>query len=74
MLIYVFNGGLWGDFPTICWIMECLQQPINVWNKDNGWLMIKVGSQNTHKTYNIVYGNNHFEPCQYLLSSCKCIK
>jgi hypothetical protein len=30
--------------------------------------MIKVRSQNTYKTYNIVYGNNHFEPCQYLLS------
>jgi hypothetical protein len=70
MLIYFLNGGLKGDLPTIFWIMECLQQPIHVWNKEIDWLMIKVGSQNTYKTYNIVYGNNF----QYLLSSCKCIK
>jgi len=36
MLILVGNGGLWGDFIVLFWILKYLQHPSHVWNKNNG--------------------------------------
>jgi hypothetical protein len=43
MSLIASNGGLWGDFTTIYWISQYLQQPIYVWNRNNGQIMVKVG-------------------------------
>jgi hypothetical protein len=42
MSISTIHGGLWGDFTTIFWIFECLHCLIHVWNKRNGWIMVKI--------------------------------
>jgi hypothetical protein len=59
MSLATSNGGLWGDFTTIYLISQYLQQPIYVWNKNNGQIMVKVGDNMNGITLNIVYGNDH---------------
>jgi hypothetical protein len=61
MSLTTSNGGLWDDFTTIYWISQYLQQPIYVWNKNNGKIMVKVGDNMNDITLNIVYGNDHSE-------------
>jgi len=36
MSIPIGNGGLWGGFIVVFWILKYLQHPRHVWNKNNG--------------------------------------
>jgi len=62
MSLPVLNGGLWDDFIAIYWILEYLQLPIHIWNKNNRRIIMKVGNENASHVSNILYANNHFEP------------
>jgi hypothetical protein len=46
MSISVIDGGLWGDFTAIYWISEYFHCSIHVWNKRNGWIMVKIEREN----------------------------
>jgi hypothetical protein len=46
MSISAIDGGLCGDFTTIYWIFEYLHCSIHVWNKRNGWIMVKIEHEN----------------------------
>ncbi len=43
MSMFATSGGLWGDFTTMYWISRYLEYPIHVWNRNNGWIMARVG-------------------------------
>jgi len=46
MSISTIDGGLWDDFTTIYSISEYLHRSIHVWNKRNGWIMVKTEQEN----------------------------
>jgi len=45
--ILAIHGGLWGDFIIIYWIYEYLHCSIHIWNKNNGWTVVKIKQENT---------------------------
>jgi hypothetical protein len=61
MSLLALNGGLWGNFTVIYWILEYLQRLIHIWNKNSCWIMVKLGTENASHVLNILYANHHFE-------------
>ncbi len=56
------DGGSYNDFTTMFWILKYLQHSIDVWNKNNGGIMLKIWDQQDVSILEIIYGNKHFEP------------
>jgi hypothetical protein len=56
------DGGSYSDFTPLFWILKYLQDSIDVWNKNNGGIMVKVGDQQDVSILDIIYRNKHFEP------------
>jgi hypothetical protein len=61
MSLPTLNGGLWGNFTSIYWVLKYLQCPIHIWNTNSYRIMMKVGNENSSHVLNILYANNHFE-------------
>ncbi len=59
--ITYFEWRIVGWFHCNIWISKYLQLPIHIWNKNNCWIILKVGNENTNHVLNILYVNNHFE-------------
>jgi len=58
--------GLWGDFITIFWTVECLQRLIYIWNKISKHIMSQHGMFFQSILLHIMYNFQHFEPIQYV--------
>ncbi len=54
MSLLTLNGGLWGDFIVVCWILHYLQCPIYVWNKNNSRIIVKIQDKSSGNTLHIV--------------------
>jgi len=67
MLLLALNGGLWGDLNVVYQISQSSQCRVYVWNKNNNYIMVKVRDEINGNTLHIVYGNNHFEPTNYVI-------
>jgi hypothetical protein len=48
------DGGLWGYFTTIFWLLQYLQRPIYIWNFLNAQIMMKVGNNCENQILNII--------------------
>ncbi len=59
--ILAIHGELWGDFNIIYWISEYLHCSIHVWNKNDGWTMVKIKQENTSTPLILYMGTKHFE-------------
>ncbi len=70
MLQNATNGGLWGDFTTIFWILQYIQRPIHVWCKTSARIMTKCGEGcNLTFLMHLAFWNQHFEPIETMILS-----